>query len=153
MKRKRAYPFCRICSIHIYNAHGIIKSHRFYILLGWSIYIRWKRRHWDSTLSTSLQHNNYDVVSTKLWHKYDVISTSYAWLGETGETWLVLSMTVLYNVFFSSISHGVRWCTSRPPSPTCCSSSSSSGPSPYQELARGSSSTSNQILESYWPQR
>ena len=50
IEKKNAYPFCRIGSIYIYvyiyiyiyiliyiyicNAHGIIKSHRFSILLG-----------------------------------------------------------------------------------------------------------------------
>ena len=33
-EKKKAYPFCRICSTYICNAHGIIKSHRFSILLG-----------------------------------------------------------------------------------------------------------------------
>ena len=38
VKRKKNYLFCRICSIYICNAHGIIKLHRFSILLGQSIH-------------------------------------------------------------------------------------------------------------------
>ena len=62
------------------NAHGIINHIDFPYFWG-EVYIWWQRRHWVSTLYTSLPHNNYNVASIKLWHKYDVISMAYAQLG------------------------------------------------------------------------
>ena len=61
-EKKKAYPFCIICSIYLCTARDIIKSRRFSILFG-AKYIHFVI---ETSLGLSLYHTIFYVARTKL---------------------------------------------------------------------------------------
>ena len=60
-EKKKAYPFCRICS-ELCNAYGIIKSHRFFHTFGVTFI----------HLVTTFTHNCHITIMTLLASNYDI---------------------------------------------------------------------------------